>query len=316
MPLSYEWQRRLERWKQALRGLAGFGGGGDTPRRPRLCPACGTLVGIHATRCHVCGTSLRFSLAALSKNFSGIFGEYDAPVTMLLLVSNILMLGVSWMALLTRGKGGGTAILWGLGIDPQYQFGMSVPLPVLIETGEWWRLITAQFLHAGLLHIGFNMMALMQIGPAVEEIYGSARYLFLYLVTGAFGYVLSSFSIHFSLGASAGLLGLVGLLLAVTSKRGGAYMRQVRSSLINSVVILFAIGLMPGFGIDNWAHGGGLVAGFVLGRLFVDRQPQTPGERKVAYALGWLAGLAILVSFAFMILHYRDPNPFLRPLEQ
>lgn len=307
MPLSYEWQRRLERWKNAMRGIFGGGGGGEQGPRPQLCPACGTLVGIHATRCHVCGTSLRFSVAAFSKKFSGVFGEQEAPVTTALLVANILMLGVSWMALVAAGGGKGLSILWGLGGVSQIRLGMSIPWPYLVGTQEWWRLVTAMFLHGGLLHIGFNMMALLQLGPAIEELYGSGRYLFIYLFTGAFGFLVSaSFGNHFSLGASGALLGLVGVMLAITTKRGGSYMNELRSRLISSVVILFAIGFM-GMGIDNYAHGGGLLAGFVLGKILVDRQPMNPGERRNAALLGWLSGLVIIACFVLMILHYRDP---------
>ena len=309
MALSYEWQRRLERWKSTLRGLFGFGGGGSGNQpRPKLCPACGTLVGINAKRCHVCGANMRFSLAALSKKFSGVFGEHDAPVTTALLIANILMLGVSWLSYAAIGEGGGLRILWGLGGEPQYRLGASFG-PAIFYGHEWWRLITAQFLHGGLIHIGFNMMALLQIGPAVEEVYGSARYLFLYIVTGAFGYLLSAATGHFSIGASAGLLGLVGLLLAITTKRGGAYMRDLRSRLITAVVFLFVLGFTGFMAMDNWAHGGGLAAGFVLGKLFKDAQPATANERRRAYALGWLAGLAIVASFALMIVHYRDTLP-------
>lgn len=307
MPLSYEWQRRLERWKNAMRGMFGGGGGGEQGPRPQICPACGTLVGIHATRCHVCGTSLRFSVAAFSKKFSGVFGEQEAPVTTALLISNILMLGVSWMALVAAGGGKGLSILWGLGGVSQIRLGMSIPWPYLVGTQEWWRIVTAMFLHGGLLHIGFNMMALLQLGPAIEELYGSGRYLFIYLFTGAFGFLVSArFGNHFSLGASGALLGLVGVMLAVTTKRGGSYMNELRSRLISSVVILFAIGFM-GMGIDNYAHGGGLLAGFVLGKILVDRQPTSPGERRNAALLGWLSGLVIIACFVLMILHYRDP---------
>jgi rhomboid protease GluP len=300
------WQQRLERWRNFARGLFG-GGGGEQQRRPQICPACGALVGISATRCHVCGTSLRFSLAAFSKKFSGVFGEHEAPVTTVLLISNFVMLGVSWMALAATGGGGGLSILWGLSGETQYRLGMSIPLPYLVVSNEWWRLVTAMFLHGGLLHIGFNMMALMQFGPAIEELYGSARYLFIYVFTGAFGFLLSAFAGHLSLGASGALLGLVGVMLAVTSKRGGSYMRDLRSRLISSVVILFVLGFSGFMAMDNWAHGGGLAAGFVLGKLFADRQPTNAGERRRAYALGWLAGLVVLASFVLMLIHYRDP---------
>ena len=304
MPLPYRWQWRLERWKNALRGLFG---GGQQPR-PKLCPVCGALVGVNATRCHECGANLRFSLAALSRKLSGLFGDNEAPVTTVLLIANILMLGVSYLALSAAGRGGGLSILWGLGGEAQYRLGMSIPLPYLIATNEWWRLVTAMFLHGGLIHIGFNMMALMQLGPALEELYGSARYFFLYVVTGAFGFLASAAVGHFSIGASGALLGLVGLMLAITSKRGGTYMRELRSRLISSVAILFVLGFM-GMGIDNWAHGGGLAAGFLLGKLFADRKPVTAGERRTADLLGWLAGVVIIASFVFMFLHYRDPLP-------
>lgn len=307
MALSYVWQQRLERWKNMLRGP--FGGGGEQQRRPQICPACGSLVGINATRCHVCGTNLRFSLAALSKKFSGVFGEHEAPVTSVLLIANFVMLGVSWLAFTAIGKGGGLTILYGLSGEPQYRLGASFGFAIFF-LNEWWRLVTAMFLHGGLIHIGFNMMALMQFGPAIEELYGSARYLFIYVFTGAFGFLASAYTGHFSLGASGALLGLVGVMLAVTSKRGGAYMRDLRSRLISSVVILFVLGFSGFMAMDNWAHGGGLAAGFLLGKIFADRQPQSPGERRTAYVLGWLAGLVVIASFVLMIVHYRDPTPF------
>lgn len=306
MPLSYEWQRRVERWKEGFRRF--FGGGENNQPRPKICPACGALVGIHATKCHECGTNLRFSAAALGKKFSGLFGDTVAPVTTAMLVANMLMFGVSWMALAAEGKGAGMAILWGVGGEATFRLGMSIPWPYLVETHEWWRVVTAMFLHGGLIHIGFNMMALMQLGPPLEELYGSGRYFFLYVISGAFGFVASAFTDHFSLGASGAVLGLIGALLAVTSKRGGAYMRELRSRLISNLVILFAIGFFFRI-IDNYAHGGGLLVGFVLGKIFVDRQPMNVTERRNAALLGGLAGIVIIASFAMMIYHYRDPLP-------
>ena len=306
MPLPYHWQMRVERWKRQFRGLFGSNEEQAQPR-PKICPACGSLVGISATRCHECGASLTFSMAALSKKFSGIFGDHATPVTTALLVANFMMLGLSWVAVSSQG-GGGLDILWGMGgYAALYRFGTSFWPPVYY-LNEWWRLITATFLHDGLIHIGFNMMALMQFGPALEELYGSSRFLFIYAATGAFGYLVSSFFGNYSLGASGAILGLVGVMLAVTSKRGGGYMRDLRSRLISSVVLLFVLGFMR-FGMDNYAHGGGLFLGFIFGKMFADRQPMNGREQKVALALGWIAGIAIVLSFGLMILHYRDPVP-------
>jgi len=303
LALPYQWQYRLDRWKATLQRL--FAGGNQQPR-PKLCPSCGSLVGINATRCHNCGTNLKFSMAAVNRSLSGVFSG-PAPVTTALLVANLLIFGVEWMAAAAQGQGGGLSILWGMGGEATFRLGMSSPYGIYY-LHQWYRLITAMFLHGGLIHIGFNMMALMQLGPALEELYGSSRFFFLYIFSGAFGFLLSSYTLHNSLGASGGLLGLVGAMLAVTTKRGGAYMRDLRSRLISSVVFLFVLGFM-GMGIDNWAHGAGLAAGFVLGKMFPDRQPMTPRERQIANALGWLAGIAVIASFALMVMHYRDPLP-------
>ena len=77
----------------------------------------------------------------------------------------------------------------------------------------------ATFLHGSLMHIGFNMWVLMDIGPQIEELYGSARYFFIYVITGIGGYVLSGLLGHFSVGGSGALLGLIGVLLALTFNR-------------------------------------------------------------------------------------------------
>jgi rhomboid protease GluP len=303
LALPYQWQYRLDRWKATLQRF--FGSSNKQPR-PQICPNCGSLVGINATHCHNCGTNLKFSMAAINRILSGIFSG-PAPLTTAILVANFLMFGIEWMATATQGGGGGLSILWGMGGSAAYRLGMSAPYGIYVQH-QWYRLITAMFLHGGLLHIGFNMYALMQLGPALEELYGSSRYFFLYIFTGAFGFLVSSIMGSYSLGASGGLLGLVGAMLAVTTKRGGAYMRQLRSQLISSVVFLLVLGFM-GMGIDNKAHIAGLAAGFVLGKIFPDRQPMNVREKQIANALGWLAGIAVIASFALMILHYRDPLP-------
>src|SRR2546430_6156555 len=126
LALPYRWQWRVERGKNSMRGFFG----GEQQPRPKICPACGALVGISATRCHECGASLRFSLAALSKKLSSVFGEQETPVTSALLVANILMFGISWVALVNEVGGGGFRILWGMGGETVYRLGASHPFPV------------------------------------------------------------------------------------------------------------------------------------------------------------------------------------------
>ncbi len=239
MALPYQWQMRAERLKRMFGGMFGKG-----ERRPQLCPACGALVGISATRCHVCGANLRFGLAAWSKGLSEFFGGH-APVTTALLILNVIVFAAEIMGTMHAGKMGGLSILWGMDGETLYRLGACYG-PAIFIGHEWYRLVTAMFLHGGLIHIGFNMIVLLDIGPMVEEVYGSARYLFLYLVMGIAGYLLSALAGHFSVGASGAILGIIGLLIAITTKRGGMQMKELRSRLISWVVTIFALGFLVG----------------------------------------------------------------------
>jgi rhomboid protease GluP len=288
----------VDKIRNSLRKLFGS----NEPPRPKMCPACGTLVGITATRCHECGTSLNFSLSAAGRGVSGFFGG-ETPVTRGLLIANILMFAVSLASSVEKGSGLG--LFSGIDGEVLYRLGASYP-PAIFYGHQWFRLVTAVFLHSSILHIAFNMWVLWDVGPVIEQVYGSARYLFLYTVTGVVGYLLSAFRGNFSVGASGALLGMIGVMIAITMKRSGAVMKAEKSRLIWWVVIIFVMGAYPGMHVDNWAHFGGLASGFLLGKLFADRQPLAGPELKRAYALGWLAAAIILASFAFMILHVRD----------
>ena len=304
MPVSYHWQQRIDRWRNATRGF--FGGGGDKQPRPKICPACGSLVGINATRCHACGANLRFSLAALSKGLSGFFGG-QAPATTAILIANVLLFAATLLIGLATGQGLGLGILFGVSGEALYRLGMAFPFHT--EYFSWYRLLTATYLHGGLIHIGFNMMVLLDVGPVVEEVYGSARYFFFYTVCGICGSLMSSvFGASPAIGASGAILGLIGVLIAITYRRSGAQVQQLRGRLISWVVTIFAIGLFfRGLRTDNWGHFGGLAAGFLLGRYFVDREPRDSRERNVAYALGWSALVVVVACFVTMILHFSKP---------
>ena len=301
MPLPYQWQIRLERWKSLFTGMFGSG-----ERRPQLCPSCGALVGINANRCHECGANLRFGLAAWSKGLAEFFGGH-APVTTVLLIANVIMFAAEIMGTMHAGKMEGLSILWGMDPETTYRLGSSNINALALN--EWYRLITAMFLHGGLIHIGFNMMVLLDLGPVVEELFGSARYLFIYILTGAAGFALSMF-FHPAVGASGALMGLIGVLIAVTGKRGSIESKALRSRLISWAVSVFLIGFF--IHADNIAHFGGLATGFILGKIMVDRLPMNSSERNRAYALGWLAGMVTIASFVFMFVHYSDRLPWAR----
>ena len=103
----------------------------------------------------------------------------------------------------------------------------------------------AVFLHGSLMHIVFNMWVLMDIGPQIEELYGSARFFFIYVATGIGGYLLSStLSGHLSMGGSGALLGLIGVLLAITTGRKSAGMQMLRSQIIRWLIYIAIWGFL------------------------------------------------------------------------
>jgi rhomboid protease GluP len=305
LPLSIRWRYKLDRWRAQL---AGMFKSDPKQMRPRLCPACGTLVGATATKCHQCGASMSFSFAAASKSL-GRWMPQTSPVTYAMLTICCVMFILSMiitMRLQGFGPpgGGGLGMLMNFGgIASQVNYRLGASLPLAYNIGQPWRFITAIFLHGSILHIVFNMWVLMDIGPMVEELYGSARYLFLFVASGAAGYLLSSFVGSLSVGASGSLLGLIGVLLAATTGRKSIAAQSLRSALIRWLVYIGVLGLIMR-GTDNFAHLGGLAAGYLLGRVMADRQPADVVERKRANLLGWVAGAAVFVSFGFMVLNY------------
>jgi len=220
-----------------------------------------------------------------------------APVTYVILTLSCLVYGVSLLATFRETgtlMAGGIFNIGGIAGDVLLRLGESLPLFLNIHYP--WRFVTAIFLHVSLMHIGFNMWVLMDIGPQIEEMYGSARYLFIYVVTGIGGYVLSSYFGFSSVGGSGALLGLIGVLLAVTMGRQSAGMQMLRGQLIRWLIYIAILGFVVR-GIDYMAHLGGFATGFLLGKILADRPPVAGDERKRAYAMGWFAALTVVASF-------------------
>ena len=269
-----------------------------------MCAKCGSLAGVGTSHCPQCGANLNFSLAAASKSFSRFLPQ-TSPATYFIVALCGVLYALSYVLTVRTGGGGapsgGLFDLGGISGPVLERLGASLPLP--FNLAQPWRFITAVFLHGSLLHIGFNLWVLMDIGPMIEELYGSARYFFVFVFTGAFGYVVSAAFGHFSIGASGGLLGLIGLLLAVSMGRANSSMQMLRKRLIWFLVYIAVFGLLMR-GTDNAAHAGGLVSGFALGKLLSDRRPAGPSEERRAQAMGWIAGIAVAGSFALMLLSY------------
>ncbi len=175
-------------------------------------------------------------------------------------------------------------------------------VPLLVADGEWWRLITAMFLHIGLLHIAFNSLALLVFGQLIEGSLGSGRMLALYLVTG-FAASVASFTFGSpqiaAAGASGAIFGLLGAWLVYNLRRRSLSLAR---SNIQSALLLIGVNLVFGFtvpGIDNVAHIGGLIAGFAAGYAV---EGVGRGAARTASRLG---GLAIIVIASVSVAAWR-----------
>ncbi|WP_209125373.1 rhomboid family intramembrane serine protease [Alkalihalobacillus sp. BA299] len=133
----------------------------------------------------------------------------------------------------------------------------------LIEAGEYWRLITAMFLHIGFIHFFMNSLALFYLGSAVEKIFGSLRFLFIYMIAGIFGSISSyAFNEQVAAGASGAIFGCFGALLFFGVNHRKLFFRTMGMSVIVILIINISLGFLVPM-IDNSAHIGGLIGGFL-----------------------------------------------------
>ncbi len=150
------------------------------------------------------------------------------------------------------------------GADYPAYFGMKINEAIL--AGQLWRLITPVLLHGSLMHIGFNMYALLAIGAGMESRMGHTRFLMLYLVSGFAGNVFSFFfSDANSLGASTAVFGLLaaeGVFLYLNKGLFGQRAQKALSNIVMVAGVNLLIGMSPG--IDNWGHIGGLLGGLIF----------------------------------------------------
>ncbi len=174
--------------------------------------------------------------------------------------------------------------------------------PLIIQ-GEYWRLITPIFLHGGLMHLAVNAYSLYAVGPDVEKMFGHVKFVVIYLVAGILGNVASfAFCPSVSISASGAIFGLLGALLYVGIK----YKEVISSLYVTNIVFMIVLNLTYGFlhpRIDNYAHLGGLVGGylsaFCLGLGSYNRGTQS---KVLAFLLlVVLTAVGIFIGFVFPI---------------
>lgn len=245
------------------------------------CPRCRRPIAPGESSCPWCGAKRPGFFGA----FSGRVGRSGRGDW---LISGILAANIGYYLLsllLTRHHQYGMNPLSFLSPDqPSLSLlGATGSVPVL-GFGRFWTLIAASYLHGGLLHIFFNMVALRQIGPWVSAEFGTNRMFVIYTLSGVAGYLVSCLAgVPYTIGASASVCGLIGALYFFGKHRGGSYGGAVTREVSGWLISLALFGLvMPG--INNWAHGGGVVGGALLAWIlgYQARGPERAWHRLLA----------------------------------
>lgn len=170
-----------------------------------------------------------------------------------------------------------------------------------IREGDFYRLITGIFLHADILHLGFNMYSLYVIGSQIESFFGKTKFILIYLFSGLMGSLLSILlngNVP-SIGASGAIFGLLGAMLYF----GYYYRVYLGNTLTSQIVPIILVNLLIGFttsGIDNFGHIGGLIGGFLITMAFgIDEKSD-----KQSKINGWVFALVTLLFLIFMNFVY------------
>jgi len=226
----------------------------------RMCPHCRAFITTKDRVCPYCNTEV--GARAIDRRnpapiLGGLIPQAHFTTTILLLIN----VGLYIATVLASMRAGNNEAF--LNLDPETLLNFGAKFRAYIAGGQQWRLVTAGFLHGGLLHIGMNMWVLWDVGAQVEDIYGTARLITIYFAGSVLGFVFSTlWSPYLSVGASAGLMGLIGAMIAVGVHHRSALGAAIRGQYIRWVIYMLIIGILPGLHIDNAAHVGGLAGGF------------------------------------------------------
>ncbi len=254
-----------------------------------LCPSCGRITSADADACFFCGRrrpgrwprlpGLRRALASL---------DVTNAITAVCVALYVASLALDPRAAI---RGRGPLDLLAPSELALYRLGMTGA--VAWDAGRWWTLVTAIYLHGGILHILFNVLWIRQLGPAVEELYGRARLAVIFTGAGVAGFLVSNWvGVPFTIGASGSIFGLLGAMVAYGRQRGGVFGSTVLRQYGQWAVVLFILGFFMA-GVNNLAHAGGFLGGLGAGALL------SSTERR---AEGWLDRLLLLAVVATTVL--------------
>lgn len=222
-------------------------------------------------------------------SFYGFKRSTDFSWTHLIVYANLVLF--TWMIIV--------GILAGMGLKPILSPSTNLLLhmggqawPLVFSNGQWWRCISYAFTHAGIIHLGFNMVVLIQVGKPVERELGKNIFLVLYVFSAITATLAGLFWHPMTpvVGASGSLFGLIGFSIVFFHRLGNPLALQQRNFMLQWAVFAFVFGLMVG--ADNAGHLGGALGGALIGLIF-PLQGRT--RQQSATFFKWLGILSMLL---------------------
>lgn len=272
---------------------------------PRMCPHCRAFIDPKAKFCPYCenevGVSFRQTAQPSEPALRGLVPQSHFTTFILLAINFGL-----FVVMLVLSKQLGWEDFMSIHGGVLDVFGAKERVAIVVYD-QWWRLVTAGFLHAGILHILMNSWVLFGLGAQVEHVFGTSRYLVIYLLSSIGGFFVSlQWTPAPSVGASAALSGLIGAMMAFARRTGQDF---IWSFYLRWMIIIAVLGLVVS-GIDNAAHFGGFVTGFLVGYL-ASSPRRTPDSETL-----WKAAATLLcvVTAGSLAMAYRTITAALNQL--
>ena len=271
-----------------------------------VCASCGNLVGVNDDACYHCG-----------RRNPGLWGfgpvlrrlGHDMGFVPFVTGFCLILYAVTYLLSAGQTSGGGVLNFLSPSTPVLAMFGASGAIPVF-RLNRWWTVLSAGWLHGGLLHIFFSLLWIRQLAPAVGELYGPGRMVIIYTAGSIAGFALSSLAGQFlgfmplpflrgagiTVGASAPIFGLLGAVVYYGRRTGSS---MASSQAWSWAIPLFIFGLIiPG--IDNYAHAGGFAGGYLAGRLLDPLRRESIDHMLAAVACLVLSVLSVVAS----VLHW------------
>ena len=274
-----------------------------------LCSSCGKLVGVNDETCFNCGRS-----NPSMWGFGGAIRALGRDMGFVkLVITGSVFLYIATLAVDPSGiRMGGLMSMLSPSQPALFIFGASGQYPVF-ELGRWWTVLSAGWLHGGLMHIGFNMYIVQSFAPAVAEYYGAGRMIIIYTVACITGFVFSSVAMlaypyipfgwllsyvglagaQLTIGASASVFGLLGALWYYGRRTGSTALAQQ----MKYYAIMFVVFGIVMRGVDNQAHLGGFVGGYFVAKFLDPLKPERGDHLLLAVVCIALTAIAVTVSF-------------------